>query len=79
MNRDEYARWWNDNTDDDGELLVSLPEPVAALAAHVMALQERIDQLAGPDEKPNEWATPCACAYDHPDAICMTHAAAKGR
>lgn len=74
MTRDEYAQWWNDNTDADGELLASLPEPVATLAAHVMALQERIDRLPGPDEtEPNAWSTQCCCAYDDPRAACMVH------
>lgn len=75
---DDYADWWQEHTDDDGELLVSLPEPVATLAAHVMALQERIDKLADPttaELDPRGWDTRCACAYDHPDAVCMVHKA----
>lgn len=85
MDRDEYARWWRDNTDQAGELWVDLPEPVATLAAHVMALQERVDKLMDPDEhdaQHNARARPggcrchltqCACAYDHPAAVCMIH------
>jgi len=74
MNRDEYARWWIENTGDDGEVLASLPEPVATLAAHVMALQERIDMLPGPDDPmSNAWSTQCCCAYDDPRAVCMVH------
>jgi hypothetical protein len=78
----EYNRWWQNNTDADGELLASLPEPVATLAAHVMALQGRIDRLPGPDDltadaAASPWVTQCACSYDHPDAVCMTHEAAS--
>lgn len=74
MGYGEYARWWIENTDDDGELLASLPEPDATLAAHIMALQERIDRLPEPDDPmPNTWSTQCACAYDDPRAVCMTH------
>jgi hypothetical protein len=80
MDRDEYAKWWIENTGNDGEVLASLPEPVATLAAHVMALQERIDGLPDPDDHDKAHghdcrcaATQCACAYDHPDAVCMVH------
>lgn len=85
MTRDEYSHWWLDNTDDSGELLPSLPEPVATLAAHVMALQGRIDRLMDPNEhdlQHNAAARPggcrchltrCGCSYDHPDDVCMTH------
>lgn len=75
-----YADWWRDNTDADGELLTSLPEPVATLAAHVMALQGRIDKLADPttvELNPRGWDTQCACAYDHPDAVCAVHEGAE--
>lgn len=75
--RDAYDRWWQDHTDDDGELLASLPEPAATLAAHVQALQARIDRLPDPDAanlaELNRRAVRCACAYDHPDAVCMVH------
>lgn len=64
LTRDDYDAWWQEYTDDDGEL-ITLPEPVATLAAHVMALQGRVDHL--PDE------LRCCCAYDHPDAVCMVH------
>ena len=77
--RADYADWWQEHTDDDGELLASLPEPVATLAAHVMALQARIDKLADPtavELDPRGWDTRCACAYDHPDAVCAVHDAA---
>lgn len=76
MDWTEYFDWWQDNTDDDGELLPSLPEPIATLAAHVMALQARIDKLADPttaEHDPRSWDTQCACAYDHPDAVCAVH------
>lgn len=80
MNREEYNRWWQDNTDDDGELLASLPEPVATLAAHVTALQERVDHLPDPDDHDKAHGrdcrcktVQCACAYDHPAAVCMVH------
>lgn len=74
MTRAEYDRWWIDNTDEGGELLSSLSEPVATLAAHVQALQERIDRLPGPDSTSmNQWSTTCACAYDHPNSLCMVH------
>ena len=62
---DQYDRWWMDNTDDEGELLGTLPEPVATLAAHVQALQGRVDELPG-DLR-------CCCAYDHPEMVCMVH------
>jgi hypothetical protein len=73
-----YAKWWDDNTDQEGELR-PLDEPVASLAAHVMALQGRIDRLPGPDDLTamaahSTWTTQCACAYDHADAVCMVHA-----
>lgn len=82
MSHDEYGRWWNDATDAAGELLPDLPEPVRTLAAHVMALQGRLDRLPGPDDHDRAHghacrcsAAQCACAYDHPDAVCMTHRA----
>lgn len=84
MGRDEYAKWWIDNTDAEGEVLATLPEPLATLAAHVMALQERIDRLPDPDEHDKAHghdcrcsATRCACDYDHPRAVCMTHEARR--
>lgn len=49
MNRYDYSDWWDRNTGPDGEPLPSLPEPVATLAAHVLALQDRIDKLTDPD------------------------------
>jgi hypothetical protein len=80
MTRDQYDRWWQDNTDEGGELL-PLDEPAATLAAHVMALQGRIDRLMDPDEHDKVhgrdcrcMASRCACAYDHPDAVCVFHA-----
>jgi hypothetical protein len=80
LTRDEYAKWWDDNTDGDMEVLASLPEPVATLAAHVMALQERVDLLPSPDDHDRAHghncrcrASQCACAYGHPQAECMTH------
>ena len=80
MTRDQYDRWWQDNTDADGEPLATLPEPIAALAAHVLALQERIDRLPDPTEHDRAhgaecrcYATQCACAYDRPGAVCAFH------
>lgn len=87
MDHDTYADWWQEHTDDDGEL-ISLPEPIASLAAHVQGLQGRIDRLMDPDEHDAQhnararpggchcWLTRCACAYDHPGDVCMIH---KGR
>ena len=80
MIRDEYYQWWWDNTDEFGELLTTLPEPVATLAAHVRALQARIDRLPDPDEHDKAhgrdcrcYASRCACAYDRPGAVCAWH------
>lgn len=84
MSRGDYDRWWQDNTDEDGELL-PLDEPEATLAAHVQELQLRIDRLMDPDEHDLQhnaaarpggcrcYLTRCACAYDHPDAVCAVH------
>lgn len=80
MNWAEYDSWWFDNTDDRGELLSSLPEPIKTLAAHVQALQARIDKLPDPTDAeadPHGWDTQCACAYDHPDAVCAVHEASR--
>lgn len=78
MTRDEYDRWWRGIGWDASKALSS---PTATLAAHVLALQERIDKLSAPDEHDRAhglscrcYATQCACAYDHPDAVCLTHA-----
>lgn len=80
MDRTEYSRWWQENTDDGGEIVATLPEPAATLAAHVMALWERLDRLTDPDSHDKThgkacrcFAAQCACAYDHPDAVCMVH------
>jgi hypothetical protein len=85
LTRTEYADWWNDNTDDDGELLPLDDPATATLAAHVQELQLRIDRLMDPDEHDAQhnadarpggcrcYLTRCACAYDHPDAVCMVH------
>lgn len=76
MRTDEYDLWWQENTDDEGEPLADLPEPIATLAAHVMSLQARIDKLPDPtavEADPRGWDTQCACAYDHPDAVCAVH------
>lgn len=85
LTRDEYAEWWRDNTDDDGELR-PLDDPEATLAAHIQELQMRIDKLMSPDEHDLShgkdcrcMAGQCACAYDHPDAVCMTHEALASR
>lgn len=82
MDHGPYADWWRDNTDANGELLPGLPDPVAALAGHVMALQERIDRMPDPDEHGRTHGTECrcfgsqcACAYDHPAARCAWHEA----
>lgn len=74
----DYDQWWIHHTDNVGELVPDLPEPVATLAAHVMALQERLDNLPGPEAPDREilecpWTTQCACAYDHPEAVCTGH------
>lgn len=69
MTRDEYNTWWLAQPDD----LAELPEPTRTLAAHVLALQERIDAL--PEyEDANGGPFRCCCAYDHPDDVCMIHA-----
>ncbi len=76
MDREDYETWWVDKTDADGELIAGLPEPVATLAAHVMALQARIDKLADPttvEADPIGWDTQCACAYDDPRSVCAIH------
>ena len=65
----EYEAWWSEHSEDP-----DLPPIVVTLAAHVDALQERINRLPHPDRPgPSTWATQCACAYDHPDAVCMAH------
>lgn len=91
MTQDEYAKWWMDNTDAYGEFRADLPELVATLAEHVMALQGRIDRLMDPDEHDLQhnavarpggcrcYLTRCACAYDHPGAVCMSHEQRAGR
>jgi hypothetical protein len=46
----------------------------------VAALRERIDKLPDPtaaEADPRGWDTQCACAYDHPDAVCAVHAEAQ--
>jgi hypothetical protein len=60
----------------DGEIT----EPTKTLVRHVLALQERIDQLMHPDDHDQDHGhdclctfVQCACAYDHPDAVCMFH------
>lgn len=75
MDQNEYAEWWIDNGDRD-----DLPEPVATLAAHVSALQDRIDKLTPPDDHDQQhpdgcrcYTAQCACAYDHPADVCMIH------
>lgn len=74
MTRAEYDRWWLDATDEDGEPRADLPPIVATLAAHVLALQERVDQLPDPDHpEATAWTTRCACAYDHPASVCSVH------
>ncbi len=75
LSHNEYMDWWDDNTDVNGELLSELPEPVATLAAHVQALQARIDRLPHADDV--IWTTQCACAYDTPTAKCMSHQRVK--
>ncbi len=88
MDMDTYSAWWDDHTDAGGELLPNLPEPVATLAAHVQALQERIDELPDPTVldslewcgrdvgaylAQHGWVSQCGCAYDHPEARCLGH------
>jgi hypothetical protein len=81
MTHDEYSRWWGGIGWDTSR---ALENPAATLAAHVMALQERIDKLLSPDDHDKLhgqscrcMATQCACAYDHPGAVCMTHREAQ--
>jgi hypothetical protein len=69
MTPDEYTDWWIKHSDDD-----NLPEPIATLAAHVMALQDRIDGLPEHDSGCLEHDHRCCCAYDHPGDICQPHA-----
>jgi hypothetical protein len=80
VNRQEYREWF-----DWADILVSvegaLPEPTRTLVRHVMALQERIDQLMHPDDHDQSHGSDCrctfvqcACAYEHPDSVCMVHA-----
>lgn len=57
VNFAEYDEWWRSVQVD------SLDEPARTLATHVLALQERL-RLSGDH---------CACAYDHPDDVCMVH------
>jgi hypothetical protein len=73
MTRDEYDRWWMGWWTEQSEA-PDLPPITVMLAAHVSALQERIDRLPHPDHpEPNEWITQCACAYDFPTAQCGVH------
>lgn len=73
LTRDDYADWWQEHTDDEGEL-ITLPEPIATLAAHVQALQGRIDKLPDPEAaQPDSWQTQCCCAYDDPRDVCVVH------
>lgn len=78
MDHAAYDAWWEQHTDADGELL-PLDEPAATLAAHVRALQDRLDRLPDPHAadrgETNAWSGQCACAYEHPQSRCMTHAA----
>jgi hypothetical protein len=81
VTRDEYADWWRDNTDAEGELLPDLPEPTRTLALHVQALQGRIDKLPDPttvEANPRGWDTQCACAYDDPRSVCAVHQSREG-
>lgn len=70
---EQYEQWWSDNTGDDGAPLAELGPVVVTLARHVQALRARIDLLPDPGFAPGSNATSCACAYDHPDAVCMQH------
>lgn len=90
MTRAAYDRWWQDNSDKEGELLAELPAPTRTLATHVQALQGRIDRLMDPDQHDLQhnaanrpggcrcYLTQCACAYDHPDTKCMIHREVTG-
>lgn len=80
MDRTEYSRWWQDNTDSDGEVLPDLPKTIRTLAAHIQAFQGRVDGLLDVDDHDQEHGrdcrcnlSRCGCAYDHPDAVCMVH------
>jgi hypothetical protein len=79
VTRDEYREFF-----DRADVLVhvegALPEPTRTLVRHVAALQDRIDQLMHPDDHDQDHGhdcmcsyVQCACAYDHPDAVCMFH------
>jgi hypothetical protein len=81
VNRAEYREWF-----DRADTLISvegaLSEPERTLVRHVLALQGRIDELMHPDDhdqlhgiKCRCTFVQCACAYEHPDAVCMVHAA----
>ena len=50
-------------------------ELTRTLAAHVVALQERIDLLPLPRGTAlrTDWSIQCGCAYDHPEDRCMVH------
>jgi hypothetical protein len=61
MSQQEYNEWWIGQPEDPAEL----GEPTSTLVEHVMALQQRIDDL--PED------LNCACAYDHPNDVCMVH------
>lgn len=74
MNRDEYYKFWELNTDEDMQPLPHLTEDVKFLMQHILALWQRLDKL--PDwenPEPNKYSIQCACAYDYPNAVCMVH------
>lgn len=59
LDQAEYARWWLQTEATESDPVIQ------TLARHVVAFQDKI--LALPEDQR------CACAYDHPDDICMTH------
>jgi len=70
LSYDEYNKFWTDigfepeNLDD---------ELTKTLATHVLALMDRLDTLPYEDFCSCCGAGQCACAYDHPEAVCMVH------
>lgn len=68
----QYLDWWISLPDGYD----TLDEPVRTLVHHVQALQARIDLLPDHDECA-QFDHNCCCGYDHPDDICMAHAARR--
>lgn len=80
MNQREYSEFWDQVDGISTKVEEPFTEPTQTLIRHVRALQERIDQLMHPADHDRRhgvscgcYLTRCACAYDHPDAICASH------